>query len=103
MLETMQTILLGNRLSHASRDMLQDWMIAAQTGQKRIRAGVPANWRVGDKTASGENATANTIAILYPPARTPILAAVYYTQSRGSEAERNGVHADVGRLIAELS
>lgn len=102
MLETMRSIFLGKLLSQASRDTLENWMVAAQTGQKRIRAGVPASWRVGDKTGSGENATANTIAVIYPPGRAPLLTAVYYTLSGGSEGDRNGVHADIGRLITEL-
>jgi beta-lactamase class A len=102
MVEDMNAILLGSMLSPASREMLVGWMVGAQTGQKRLRAGLPADWRVGDKTGSGDNASANTIAILYPPQRAPILAAVYYTLSNASEAERNGVHAEIGRLIPEL-
>ena len=102
MIGDMSTLLLASVLSPASRGMLLAWMVGAQTGQKRLRAGFPADWRVGDKTGSGDNATANTIAILDPPGRAPILAAVYYTLSNASEAERNNVHADIGRLIPEL-
>jgi beta-lactamase class A len=102
MIADMETTLLGEALSPTSRTMLLGWMVGAQTGQKRLRAGLPGDWWVGDKTGSGDNASANTIAILYPPQRAPILASVYYTLSSASEAERNGVHADIGRLIPEL-
>jgi beta-lactamase class A len=101
-LQDMKALLQTNVLSPKSRSQLEDWLIAAKTGLKRIRAGVPSSWRVGDKTGTGENATANTIAILYPPGRPPILAAVFYTGSQGSSEDRNAVHAEIGGVIAEL-
>jgi len=76
-------------------------MIAAKTGDRRLRAGVPAGWRVGDKTGSGEHGTANTVAILWPPGRLALFAAVYLTGARVGPAGRDAAHAAVGRLIAE--
>jgi beta-lactamase class A len=99
MVGNIEAILLGQALSAPSRLRLEAWMIESPTGAKRIRAGLPAGWRAGDKSGSGDNATANDIAILRPPAATPILAAVYYTQSRATAEERNAVHADAARLI----
>jgi beta-lactamase class A len=101
MVRNMDAILLGQVLSGPSRLSLEGWMIESTTGAKRIRAGLPAGWRAGDKSGSGDNATANDIAILRPPAAAPILAAVYFTQSRASPEERNAVHADIARLVAE--
>jgi beta-lactamase class A len=101
MVRDMNAILLGDALSAPSRLRIEGWMFEAKTGAKRIRAGLPPDWRIGDKTGSGDNATANTIALLRAPAGAPILAAVYYTQSRASADERNAVHADIGRIIAE--
>jgi beta-lactamase class A len=102
MLRDMQAILLGTVLSPRSRLQLEAWMIAGQVGGKRIRAGVPLSWRVGDKTGSGDNGTANTLAIMWPPARSPILAAVYYTGSSAPTDTLNAVNADVGRVIAKM-
>jgi beta-lactamase class A len=101
-LQDMRVLLRTDMLSASSRRQLEEWMVAAKTGLKRIRAGVPPSWRVGDKTGTGENATANTVAILYPPGRPPILAAVFYTGSQGSPDDRNAVHAEIGNVIAEL-
>jgi beta-lactamase class A len=101
MARDMQAILLGKDLSDASRAQLDRWLVGDKVGDKRIRAGVPASWRVGDKTGSGDNGTANTIAILWPPDRAPILAAVYYTGSTASMEARNAVHKQVGEIIAE--
>jgi beta-lactamase class A len=92
-----QTV-LGDALSPASRDRLIAWLVANKTGDKRLRAGVPAGWRIGDKTGSGDHNSANDVAVIWPPGRTPVLVTAYFTESRASEAERNAVLAEVGRL-----
>lgn len=101
MIANLKRILLGEELSAASRKQLEAWLIDDRVSAKRIRAGLPPAWRAGDKTGSGDNGTANTIAILWPPAGAPILAAVYYTGSSASADVRNGVHAEIGRIVAE--
>ncbi|MBE7197007.1 MAG: class A beta-lactamase [Parafilimonas terrae] len=93
-------ILLGSALAPPSRTRLEGWMVAAQTGFKRLRAGLPPDWTVGDKTGSGDNGTVNTVAILRPPGRPPLLATVYLTGATAPAATCEAVHAEVGRLIA---
>ncbi len=100
MIATMRRLLLGDVLAPASRRRLTDWLIANRTGDRRIRAGLPAGWRVGDKTGSGRNGATNDIAILWPPGRAPILAAVYLTETRAAPEARDAAHADVARLIS---
>jgi beta-lactamase class A len=100
MLRDMRAILLGDALSEASRRQLQTWLIGDRVGDKRLRAGLPPSWRVGDKTGSGDNGAANDIAILWPPDRAPILAAVYCVGSTASMDDRNAAHAEIGRVIA---
>jgi beta-lactamase class A len=97
---TMQRLLLGDALSLASRERLTGWMIANQTGDKRLRAGLPADWRAGDKTGTGSNGSTNDIAILWPPGRPPLLVAVYLTETVADVAARDAVIADVGRLVS---
>jgi beta-lactamase class A len=65
---------------------------------------VPKDWRVGDKTGTGERNTANDIAVFWRSARgrAPIIVTAYYTQAQGSADERNAVIAEVGRLAAEI-
>ncbi len=99
----LQTILAGTALSRASRDKLVGWLIACKTGDRRLRAGVPAGWRVGDKTGSGEHGTTNDVGILWPPDRDPILVAAYLTETRRDAATREGVLASVARLVSGMS
>lgn len=98
MLGTMQRLLIGDALSASSRDRLIGWLLASKTGARRLRAGLPAEWRVGDKTGTGDNGTANDVAIAFPPGRAPILLAAYYTESTIPDDARSTVIADAARL-----
>jgi beta-lactamase class A len=97
----MQEVLLGDALSDASRRQLQTWLINDKVGDKRLRAGLPGSWRIGDKTGSGDHGSTNTIAILWPPQRAPLIATVYYTESSAPMDARNAIHKEIGGLIAE--
>ena len=100
MLRDLHALLLGDVLSPASRGQLLAWMTACTTGIRRLRAGVPADWRVADKTGSGDHGTANDIGILAPPGRAPVLVTVYLTRTRLSWAELDPVIAQVGAAVA---
>ena len=89
-------------MSPASRERLLGWLVANKTGAARLRAGLPKDWRVGDKTGSGDRGTANDIAILWPPGREPVLVTVYLTGSDTDMNRRNAAIAEVGRLVAGL-
>jgi len=103
MLRDLHALLLGNVLSPASRRQLLAWMTACTTGAKRLRAGVPADWQVADKTGSGDHGTANDIGILAPPGRAPVLVTVYLTRTRLSWAQLDPVIARVGAAVAAVS
>ena len=45
----MLLVLTGKVLSPGSRQQLDEWLSKNETGTAMIRAGVPKNWRVGDK------------------------------------------------------
>lgn len=92
-------LILGDVLSEISRKQLKDWLIATKTGDARIRAGVPKDWIVGDKTGTC-NKAANDTAILFPPAREPVLISVYYAQSPLPAAGREKIIADAARIVS---
>jgi beta-lactamase class A len=100
MLETMRQILIGDALKLHSRERLLRWMRATQTGQARLRAGFPKDWVAGDKTGSGENGTANDVAVAVRPNGVPVLVACYLTGSKANSARLNETHAAIGRLVA---
>ena len=97
----LKAVLLGDALSPASRDKLKAWMIAAQTGLTKLRAGLPASWTVGDKTGNNGGGTSNDIAVAWSPAG-PIVIACYLTGADTATADaRDAAIADVGRLVAQ--
>ena len=102
MLETLRKTVLGTALSDASRAQLTAWLVANKTGDERLRAGLPQDWKVGDKTGSGDNNSANDVAVVWPPGRAPVIVTAYYTGSTASDEERNVILADVGRFAEAI-
>jgi beta-lactamase class A len=100
MLDTMQKLLLGRALSSASREQLTAWLVANTTGNARLRAGLPTEWRIGDKTGSGNAGSTNDVAIIMPSGRHPILVTAYLTGTTQSLEAREGVLKSVGALVA---
>jgi beta-lactamase class A len=90
-------------LSVASRTKLEGWMQQGQTGLKLIRAGISADWKVGDKTGrSGDGAT-NDIAVLRPPGGGPIFLAIYTVNPAEPQDARDQLVAEVAKAaIATL-
>ncbi|WP_372665391.1 class A beta-lactamase [Amycolatopsis kentuckyensis] len=76
MATTLRAFTLGSALPPEKRRILTDTMRANLTGAALIRAGAPAGWAVADKTGTGEYATRNDIAIVWPPERAPIVLVV---------------------------
>ena len=102
MVQTLQTVLTGDVLSRAGRDTLIGWMVASTTGLARLRAGLPKDWKVGDKTGTGTRAAINDVAIAWPPGRKPIVIAAYLSGSRADSATLNDAHAEIARLVVSL-
>jgi beta-lactamase class A len=101
MVHDLRALLVDARvLSAASRERLTAWMVGNTTGADRIRAGVPADWRVGDKTGTGPHGAANDVAIVWPPNRPPVLIAAYSWGTSASTGDQNRALADVGRVVA---
>ncbi|KQP38755.1 class A beta-lactamase [Methylobacterium sp. Leaf106] len=100
MAETLRRLVLADALSPASRALLTAWLVGCRTGDARLRAGLPQDWRIGDKTGSGENDTANDVAVIWPPRRPPLVLTVYLTGARTSSEARSATIASVARAVA---
>ena len=97
MLSNLWVLLQGEVLKPASRTRLLGWMHANTTGATTLKAGLPPDWIVGDKTGRNPGpGFINDLAIITPPGRKPILAAVY--SARSSDA----VVAAVGKILASV-
>lgn len=101
MLGDLRKLLLGDALSAPSRQRLDDWLALNQTGAYALRAWLPGDWRVGDKTGSGQDAS-NDVAIIRPPGRAPLLVAAFYSNPGIDADGRRSVLAEVGRTVASF-
>lgn len=103
MLQNLRKTVLGDALRPTSREQLARWLVANKTGGKRLRAHLPADWRVGDKTGSGGLGTSNDIGVLWPPGAAPVVVTAYLTETTADPKVRDAALAEVGRLAASLA
>jgi beta-lactamase class A len=106
MLTSMHAALVGDALTQASRERLVGWLLANTTGGARLRAGLPDDWRVGDKTGTSGTGVSNDVAIAWPPGRgdrEPVLVAAYYDGTGLAEEHGDTVLAEVGRIVADVA
>ncbi len=108
MAQLVRRITTGDLLRSDTRVRLVQWMENTSTGDRRLRAGLPAQWRTGNKTGTGrtEGTTnkCNDIAITFPPGRGAIIVATYFDSGEYTpqvEARHEAVVAQVGRVAAE--
>lgn len=106
MAHTVAKMVHGDALTPPNRAKLKAWMADVQTGNKRIRAGLPADWESGDKTGTGFTDTKQTyvdLAYAGPKGRAPLIITGYFEPAMLSEdmdPAAMAVLADVGRLAA---
>jgi beta-lactamase class A len=107
MAQLVRRITTGDLLRPDSQRRLLTWMENTQTGSRRLRAGLPASWRSGNKTGTGraEGTTnkCNDVAITFAPQRRPIVIAAYYDSGEYTaqvEARHEAVVAEVGKVAA---
>ena len=82
-------------------------MRETRTGARRIRAGVPSSWIVGNKTgtgiAGGMANKYNDVAVVWPSDAEPVIVTAYY-ESDGEyddiRALDEAVLAEVGSIVA---
>ena len=98
MAASLRALGLGEALPIGERRRLDGWLQGNTTGGKRIRAGLPAGWSIGDKTGSGDYGTTNDIAILRSPRGQSYTLAVYFTQPRADAKWADSVVATAASI-----
>lgn len=104
MLETLRKLLFTDVLSAASRSQLAAWLITNKTGDARLRAGLPQDWLVGDKTGTNgdEHGNANDAAVIWPLDRAPLIVTAFCEIPGISSADRNAVIAEIGHIASQV-
>lgn len=103
MMRTLGKLLLEDALSPSSRDQFAAWLVANRTGDRRLRAGLPANWTIGEKTGTSGHGEAGDVGFMRPPKGQTILASVYIAEAPKPVKELEPIFAEVGKLIAGMA
>jgi beta-lactamase class A len=98
---SLRALVLGEHLDPADRALFTDWLVGNKTGDERIRAGVPAGWRVGDKTGTGSYGTANDVAVLWPSDAAPIAVAVLTSRTAEDATRDDALLAEAAAVVAQ--
>ncbi|MFK5108570.1 GES family class A beta-lactamase, partial [Klebsiella pneumoniae] len=68
-----------------------------------VRAGLPKDWLIGDKTGTGAFGSTNTIGFFKPAGSDrELFFSVYMTQSKATIDAREAVHKSLGEIFATL-
>jgi beta-lactamase class A len=97
----LQTLLLTEKLTPASRAQLEDWMINDAVAGALLRRSLPKDWVIGDKTGAGGFGSRSIIALIRIPGHGPVIVAIYLTQSKASMEARNAAIADIGSALVK--
>ncbi|MEK9283298.1 MULTISPECIES: class A beta-lactamase [unclassified Bradyrhizobium] len=97
----LRRLVLGESLSPASRSQLTDWMVNCKTGANRLRGGLPAGWKIGDKTGNNGKDASGDIAVAWPKPDKPILIAAYTQGGTPTAAQIEALFARIGRTVVE--
>ncbi|MCX3061941.1 class A beta-lactamase [Streptomyces beihaiensis] len=93
-------LVLGHALAPADRDRLTRWLLGNTTSGERFRAGLPADWTVGDKTGTGRYGTANDVGVAWTPDGTPVVLSVLTTRFTEDAAADSELVAEAAGLVA---
>jgi beta-lactamase class A len=102
MVDLLALLQRGRALSRESTDLVLRFMAASTTGRQRLRAGVPAETPVADKTGTGGaagrlNVCTNDVGLLTLPNGRHLAVAVFIRHSQRPLAARERAIADVAR------
>ena len=92
-------LILGTALSPASREHLTNWMLGCKTGDKRLRAGLPKDWRIGDKTGNNGKDAFGDIAVTWPTRNETVLICAYTQGGAPTTPQIEAVFAGIGSFV----
>jgi beta-lactamase class A len=98
---TLRRLVLGDVLSSASRERLTNWMVNCKTGSRRLRAGLPADWKIADKTGNNGKDGAGDIAVAWTPVKSPVLICAFTRGGAPTADQLQAVFAAIGRSVGE--
>jgi beta-lactamase class A len=95
----LRRLILGKTLSPTSREHLTGWMLGCKTGDNRLRAGLPKDWQVGDKTGNNGKDAFGDIAVTWSTRGEPVVVCAYTRGGAPTPRQVDDVFAEIGRYV----
>jgi len=111
-IQNLQRLLYGRVLSANSRALLFQWMLECATGPTRLKAGLPAGWRIAHKTGTWmpvpndgirNRSAAADLGVLLRPKGQPILVAAFTAGSKRPQPQIDEWFADLARSLTSVA
>jgi len=99
--DVVEDLVLGDVLGRPDRRLLNDDLADSLTGARLVRAGVPASWRVGDKSGTASYGTRNDVALVHPPGRAPWVVVVLTRHDAADADTDDELVAQATRILVE--
>ncbi|EPD96442.1 hypothetical protein HMPREF1486_01041 [Streptomyces sp. HPH0547] len=97
----LRAVILEKGLGKQERKLLDSWMLNSPTGTKLIRAGVPDDWKVSDKSGAGRYASRSDIAVVRPPGKAPIVVSVMSKRTEEDASYDDRLVSEAATVVAD--
>lgn len=94
-------LLLGDALKPTSREQLKQWMRDDKVAGPLLRASLPDDWQIADKTGSGGHGSRGIVAAVWPPGRGAVVVAIYLADTPAPIEARNAAIARLGVALKQ--
>lgn len=92
MTKMISNIITTEYLDSNNRQQWLEWMLNNTTGFNRIRAGVPEQWLVADRTGSSNNfGITNAIGIIWPPNSEPLIISIFFASKNSNQKPQDEI------------
>lgn len=98
---SLRKILIGDVLSVSSRSELTQWMLDDQVAGALLRASLPSDWKIADKTGAGGHGSRSIVAAIWPPSKQALVVGIYITQTKASMKASNQAIARIGAVLKD--
>lgn len=99
MVANLRKLVLGGALSDGSRATLTSWLKGNRVSDNLLRAAIPREWEIADRSGAGGYGSRSITAVLWPPQREPLVIAIYMTETEASFDARNAAIVEIGRAV----
>jgi beta-lactamase class A len=107
----MRNILIKASAGQKNADILSGWLVKSATGKERIEAGIPASWKVGDKTGTAPSSAPayNDVAIIWPHQQEaikaqaePYILAIYTDRPHAPAQQVDKAIAEIANILVPI-